>query len=283
MMNTNSTKIVVSIVASILVALCQGAYGLEGKLASDIATQLEKSCKSDVPKVNPQADKKKTAAYCKCFGQDMAAGMNDEDVGALLSDKETAHMSQLLDETTTLCGRRYFNTQAQQNYDDLPDIMLGDIIRTKAGIFTAKPVLGMTVVIDSEQIYMVQIKDYHCWWAVEPSMNQNPAEIIASMRKAWPVQVKSLMQSPDAQISRFEESRVRNRPAVFMEITSKREAVYGKTQDMVTLATVMMEVDNRAIVSGFCSVGADSFEKHKSSMRKLSTAAMSARKYRDRD
>ena len=80
MMNTNSTKIVGSIVSSILVALCQSAYGLEGKLASDMATQLEKSCKNDVPKVNPLADKKKIAAYCKCFSQGTAAGMNDEDV-----------------------------------------------------------------------------------------------------------------------------------------------------------------------------------------------------------
>jgi hypothetical protein len=281
MMKNHRIRIVVSIGALLGFALFQVAYGLEGKLASDMAAQLENSCKNDVPKVNPLADKKKTAAYCKCFGQDTAAGMNDEDVGALLSDKETAHMSQLLDETTALCGRRHFNTQSKQNYDDLPDITVRDIIRAKAGVFTAGPVSGTTVVMDSEQIYMVQIKDYYCWWAVEPSMSQSPREVIAKIKEDWPTQVKSIMRSPDARISRLDETRVRNQPSVFMEITSKREGIDGKSQDMMTLAAIMIDADNSAIVSGFCSVGAGNFEKNKSSMRRLTTAAMSARKYRD--
>lgn len=274
-------KVAVWILSAVLAFVGQSAYALDGKLARGLAKEFEKSCISDVPKVNPLADKKATAAYCKCYGQETAAGMSSEDLGAMLSDKETPHFGQLLDDTTTLCGRRHFKTPPRPKYDDLPDIGLDDLVRTKAGIFTAKPTPDMTVVVDSEQIYMVKIKDLSCWWGVEPSMNQSSRETIAKMKAGWPALAKMLMKSQDAQINIFEETRVRNRPAVYMEITGNRELSPGKFQDTVILVTVTMEIDKGALVSGSCMINAAQYERFKSPMKKLTTAAMSARKYRD--
>ena len=269
------------ILTALLAVACSSSYALDVKLAGDISKELEKSCKSDVAKINPLADKKSTAAYCKCYGQETAAGMNDEDLGAMLANRETPHFDSLTNETTTLCSRRHFKAVAKPKYEDIPDIAVDSLIRTKSGVFTAKLTPEMTVIIDSEQAYMVQIKEFFCAWNSEPSMNQSSRETITRMKAVWPAVAKSMMKSPEAQIQIFEETKVRNNPAVFMEITGKRKKITGEMQDIVALVTVVMEIDKSAVVSGFCLTDAVHYDKFKSAMRKLSTAAMSSRIYKN--
>lgn len=269
------------ILMALFAVACSNSYALDGKLAGDISKKLEKSCKSDVAKLNPLADKTSTAAYCKCYGQETSAGMNDEDLGAMLADRETPHFDLLTNETTTLCSRRHFKAVAKPKYEDIPDIAVDGLIRTKSGVFTAKLTPEMTVVIDSEQTYMVKIKEFFCGWNSEPSMNQSSRETIAKMRAVWPAYAKMMMRSQDAQIKTFEETRVRNQPAVFMEIVGKREKITGGQQDMVALVTVVMEVDKSVLVDGVCIIDADLYDKFKSAMKKLTTAAMSSRIYKN--
>lgn len=100
------------------------------------------------------------------------------------------------------------------------------------------------------------------------------------MKTVWPTLAKKMMRSDDGQVTVFEETKVLNRPAIYMEITGKTKMLSGATEEKLALMTVSMDIERSAVVTGFCFSDAVNFDdKHKAMMRKLSAAAISSRMY----
>ncbi|MFA6309958.1 MAG: hypothetical protein WCV99_22590 [Sterolibacterium sp.] len=261
------------------------SHALEGKLANDTIKEVAKGCRADVKKVNPQAGKKATEDYCQCYAKELVGNLDDADTGALLSDKETPHFTAVANQAATLCSRTFLQATAEEKrkkskYVELPDINMEGLTRVKSGVFATKVPEGWSAMTDSESVYVIRRDDLFCGWASESNENRSTRETISAFKISAPVLMKTFL-GPDAQMTHFEESTVRNLPAILIEASGQRQTGMDTPKQINLMMTVVMEVPNSANVIGFCMAEAEHFERLKSTIKKLSMAAMSSRSYKN--
>lgn len=261
------------------------SYALEGKLANATIKEMAKGCRADVKKANPQVGKKATEDYCQCYAKELVGNLDDADTGALLSDRETPHFTVVADKAATLCSGKFLQATAEEKrkkskYVELPDINMDGLTRVKSGVFAAKVPEGWSAMMDSESVYMIKKDDLVCGWASESNENRSTRETISAFKTSAPVLIKSIL-GPDAQVTQLEESTARNLPAILIEATGQRQIGTNTPKQISLLMTVVMEVSNSANVIGFCMAESQQFERLKSTIKKLSTAAMSSRTYKN--
>jgi len=281
-------KTFATFIITILAMASISCHAVSGDVAKLLSKEIEKACRSDVAKVNKAATKKTTNAYCKCFAEKTISGINEEDLGVLLtSGDETPNFSSVSDESAMICGRIHFGSSGvAAKYEDLPDMNINNMTRTKSGVFAVKPTSdmpGLSTFMDSEKAYGVIVnkdKKLMCGWGSESADNKSSSEIMTNIKKIWPTFAKTFMGSQNGGINELDEIKVRGNPAVFMEIVGERENLPGEIQPIVSIVTIMIETRNNAIVTGFCTVDSNYYESTKSAMNKLAVSAMSSRVYK---
>ena len=284
---------VLSIVIGIYtLALGSACLAAEGKLALELRKETAKECRAEVLKINPKSDSKVTDAYCQCYARELVAGINDADIGALMDDRETPNFTKVSEQSIQLCQERHILTAVQTKakefikdakYEELPDLGNPDIVRTKSGVYAMKPTEKLAILADNEQLYMLRTEkfEYACGWMASPLGKQSSHEISSEIKTLGQTLAKSLLKSPDAEMRSFEEANVNGRPTVFMELRGNKTSASGETKEQVMLYAGSIDNSNGALVNGFCFSDANQYEKSKGTMRKLSAAARSARRYKN--
>lgn len=261
-------------------------YAVDGQLVVEMAKEMTKSCKTESMKVNPKASRKATEAYCNCFGREVASGVNDADLGSFLQGKESPHFTKLTEEAETLCRGRYYEiggseTRKNAKYEDLPDISLEGITRTKSGVFAPAQTESASVMMDSDTVYMLRTGNLFCGWSSSSLANQSTRSTINDLRSSGPTMAKTILKTPDALMANFEETKIRNNPAVFMEFSGVMKTAAGDRRDMVMLMAISLEVSKNANVVGFCMTESSHYDNSRKAMSTLVTAATSSRTYRN--
>lgn len=261
-------------------------HAIDGQLAAEMAKEMAKGCKTESMKTNPKASKKATEEYCNCFGREVASGVDDADLGAFLQDKETPHFTRLTAEAETLCRGRYFEisgneTRKKAKYEDLPDLSLDGMTRTRSGVFAPAQTEGASVMMDSETVYMLRTGNLFCGWSSSSLAGQSTRSAINELRSSGPTIAKTILKTPDALMTNFAETKIRNNPAVFMEFSGTMNTAGGDRRDMVILMAMSLEVSKNANVAGFCMTEASHYDKLRKAMSTLATAATSSRTYRN--
>jgi hypothetical protein len=266
--------------------MAQACLGVEGELATELSREFAKSCKSEVINLNPKANTQAADDYCKCYGKALAHNLHDTDVAALIGGRETPHFDAEAKKAVMLCEERHIKSAVQAassnaTYRDLPDIGPDRLIRTQSGVFVVKPDADISVLMDTEQMYMVMIGDLSCGWVTTPLGKQGVREAIEELRSIGPLLARAMMKSTDVQMEHFEETQARNNPAVVIEIRGKRISLSGQVKDTVGLIGAVLEVTNRAAVIGVCFTEANHYDRLRETIRKMSVAAMSSRMYQN--
>lgn len=263
-----------------LLAWAPAGLALDGPIVQDMRKEFAKGCREEVAKTRPQGNNKTTNLYCDCYGQEMATGINESDLGAMLQGRETAHLTSVSEASARFCQEKYLIPAAQAEvktakYEDLPDLGNPDFVRTKSGVFAIRASGKVAVAMDSEQLYMLNFGEYFCGWQTTPVGKQSSQEIIKGIKTGATSLAQSMLRSPDAQVTRFEETNVRGRPAAFMELRG------AKAEDRVMTYSAVVDAGNRAVIGGVCITSVSEYEKNKDRIRTLGTAALAARRYKD--
>ena len=274
------------ITLAVLLAWAPAGLAIDGPIVQDMRSELSKACRNEVVKANPKANNKTTGLYCDCYAQETVAGIDEADLGAMLTGRETAHFTSVTEASARFCQEKHIvaSTQAQlrnAKFEELPDLGNPDFVRTKSGVFAAKASGKVSVVMDNEQMYMLNFGDYICGWMATPAGKQPSKEIFNEIKNVGTALAQSMLRSSDARLTRFEESNVRGRPAAFMELRGSKALAGGQAEDQIMAYSTVIEAGSRAIVNGVCVAGASQYERHKERIRGLSTAAMAARRYKD--
>lgn len=262
------------------------SHAIDGPMVQDMRRELSKACRDEVVKANPKANNKTTGLYCDCYAQETVAGIDETDLGAMLTGRETAHFTSVTEASASFCQEKHIVGSAQAQlksakFEELPDLGNPDFVRTKSGVYAAKASGKVSVVMDTEQMYMLNFGDYICGWMATPAGKQPTKEIFNEIKSVGTALAQSMLRSPDAKLTRFEESNVRGRPAAFMELRGSKASAGGQPEDQIMVYSTVIEAGSRAIINGVCVAGVSQYERYKDRIRGLSTAALAARRYKD--
>lgn len=257
-------------------------WGAEGPLIQESAKEMAQMCHADMLKNNPKADSKISRAYCDCVFREAMAEATDADVGALMLDKETPHFQAVVQKSVNYCQEKHILSAARAQlrnakYEDLPDFGNSDVVRTKSGVFAAKPSGKATVLLDNDQTYTLNYGDYFCGWSAAPMGKQTVREAISGIKTVGSSMAQMMLRNPQAKMTSFDEVTVRGRPAAMLEFTEgEGQPTYKKA-----VITAVIDPANQAIITGVCMANIAQFDANVGKLRQLTTAALSARRYKN--